>query len=108
MRYLSLPASSTQGPTGAQIAAFLQLLRDNPSRKIFVHCKCGADRTGVMVAAFRMAQEHRTPEQATAEMHTFHFRSFWLPAIRHTVRNFPQEYANNPVFANLRLPSAAH
>lgn len=105
MRYVSLPASSTQGPTGAQIAQFLQLLRDNPGRKIFVHCQHGADRTGVMIAAFRMAWEHWTSAQALAEMHAYHFHSFWLPAMRHTVRTFPQTYESNPVFASLRTPS---
>jgi len=107
MRYVNLPASATQGPTGAQIAQFLQLLRDNPGRKIFVHCKHGADRTGVMIAAFRMAWEDWTPAQAMAEMHAFHFHSFWLSAMRHTVRTFPQTYEGSPVFAPLRAPSPA-
>jgi len=105
MRYVSLPASPIQGPTGAQIAQFFQLLRDNPGRKIFVHCKHGADRTGVMIAVFRMAWEHWTPAQAMAEMHAFHFHSFWHPTMRHTVRTFPQTYKSNPVFASLRTPS---
>jgi len=105
MRYVSLPASPTQGPTDAQIAQFLQLLRDNPGRKIFVHCKYGADRTGVMIAAFRMAWEHWTPAQAMVEMHAFHFHSIWLPAMRHTVRTFPQTYEDNPVFAPLHTLS---
>lgn len=104
MRYLSLPASPTAGPSDEQIAAFLLLLRENSGRKIFVHCKRGADRTGVMIAAFRMAEEHWTPRQARAEMRAFHFHRIWLPAMRHRVRDFPKNYANNPVFAPLRQP----
>jgi tyrosine-protein phosphatase SIW14 len=108
MRYVSLPASATRGPTEEQIAEFLTLVRENQTLKIFVHCKLGADRSGVMIAAFRMTHEHWTPDQALAEMRSFHFHYFWLPTMIHTVRSFPKSYETSPVFATLRLAPAAH
>jgi tyrosine-protein phosphatase SIW14 len=108
MRYVSIPTSSYSGPTLDQIAEFLSLLRDSPARKIFVHCKYGADRSGVMIAAFRMTQEHWTPDQAMAEMLSFHFHRFWLPAMSHTVRDFPKSYQTSPAFAALRTAPSSH
>jgi protein-tyrosine phosphatase len=35
-------------------------IRTRPDTKVFVHCACGADRTRVMVAAYRIAIEHET------------------------------------------------
>jgi hypothetical protein len=60
-------------PSDNQVATFLKLFRDNPGRKIFVHCYFGDDRTGVMVASYRMAEQHWTTDQAYNEMRAFHF-----------------------------------
>ncbi len=55
-------------PASQQVAEFLNLLQANSRQKIFIHCHHGADRTGVMVAAFRIAMQNWTPQQALAEM----------------------------------------
>jgi protein-tyrosine phosphatase len=105
MRYIGMPVSGTTGPSDEQIAAFLALLRENAGRKLFVHCLHGADRTGVMIAAYRMSAEGWTAAQALAEMRAYHFHRLWLPAMRRTVREFPQRYASNPVFLPLHRPA---
>lgn len=102
MRYVGMPVSGQAGPDDEQIAAFLTLLRENAGRKIFVHCKYGADRTGVMVAAYRMSVEGWTVKQALQEMRDYHFHRIWLPAMRRTVREFPERYESSPVYRTLR------
>ncbi|HYA96717.1 MAG TPA: hypothetical protein VEH49_01380 [Methylomirabilota bacterium] len=103
MHYVGIPSSGTRGPTLEQIAGFLLLVRGHPGQKVFVHCHRGADRTGVMVAAYRISAQHWTAEQARAEMLDFHAYRF-LSAMGHTVRDFPGNYETNPAFASLRLP----
>ena len=102
LRYSSIPWSSWHRPDDTQVAEFLQLVRANPDKKIFVHCHHGADRTGVMVAAFRIAFEHWTPSQALAEMSEFHFHRFWYPHLKSYVEEFPQELLGNPQLRGLR------
>ncbi|MBZ5527139.1 MAG: tyrosine-protein phosphatase [Acidobacteriia bacterium] len=104
MRYIGMPVSGTAGPSEEQIAAFLGLLRENAGRKFFVHCLHGADRTGVMIAAYRMSAEGWTAAQALEEMRAYHFHRLWLPAMRRTVREFPRRYESSPVFMPLRQP----
>ena len=101
MRYVSLPASKIYGPTDEQVAQFLRMVRQNPSAKIFVHCNLGADRTGVMVAAYRMAQEQWTPDQAYNEMRLFHHNTFLIP-MGHSVKHFPERFRTEAAFAPLR------
>jgi protein tyrosine/serine phosphatase len=103
MRYVSIPTDFLDGPTLAQIAEFLFLVRGNPGQKIFVHCRYGSDRTSVMIASFRMTQDHWTLERARAEMFAYHFHQFWLPAMNRTVRDFPKNYESDPAFSKLRL-----
>ncbi|HUV86117.1 MAG TPA: hypothetical protein VMX79_03305, partial [bacterium] len=50
-------------------------------RPVFVHCHAGVDRTGFVVAAYRVKVEGWTPEKAYEEMARLGFHSFlfWWP-----------------------------
>jgi tyrosine-protein phosphatase SIW14 len=101
MRNVSIPTSAFFGPTDNQVAAFLQLLRDNPGKKIFVHCYFGDDRTGVIIASYRIAEDHWTADQAYNEMLAFHFHRHLL-LMGHYVKFFPANFAISPAFQSLR------
>ncbi len=103
MRFVSIPWPPMNAPRNAQVAEFLELLRANPGKKIFAHCRRGAERTGVMVAAYRMASEKWTPQQALDEMETFGFRGFWFRRLKKYVRAFPDQLDSDPT---LKLASA--
>ena len=106
MRYVSLATSSFFGPSDNEVATFLKLIRDNPKQKIFVHCYFGDDRTGVMIAAYRMAEQHWTADQAYNEMRFFHFHTY-LILMGHYVKDFPANFAASPAFTAIRDPSPA-
>ncbi|HEY1923651.1 MAG TPA: hypothetical protein VGG58_00275 [Candidatus Acidoferrum sp.] len=105
MRHVEIPTSAFLGPTDFQVATFLQLLRAHPNDKIFVHCYFGDDRTGVMIATYRMADEHWTSDEAYNEMRALHFHKHLL-RMGHHVKIFPADYALNPVFSSLRYDGA--
>jgi protein-tyrosine phosphatase len=100
-RYVEIPTSAFPGPTDFQVATFLHLLRGHPNDKIFVHCYFGDDRTGVMIATYRIADEHWTSDQAYNEMRAFHVHKHLL-LMGHHVKIFPADYALNPAFRSLR------
>ena len=96
MRFESLPWRTADSPTVDQVRAFLTLLHDHPERTVFVHCRKGVDRTGVMVALYRVAIDHWTTDQAIAEMKAFHYRYLLQPHLQAYVEAFPALLATEP------------
>jgi tyrosine-protein phosphatase SIW14 len=84
MHFIDMPVSGWSPPSNAQVAEFLKLFQKDATQKIFVHCYYGRDRTGVMVAAYRMAQQNWTPDQAASEMDSFGFHYHLYPAMKFT------------------------
>ena len=56
LQYVAIPWHCPW-PRDEVFARFLKLLQENKGKKVFVHCRLGDDRTGMMVAAYRMAEE---------------------------------------------------
>ena len=92
MHFVHIPVSGWAPPRAAQVAQFLALFQDHPGEKIFVHCRFGDDRTGVLVATYRMAVDRWSAEQAVKEMYFFGFHGFWHPAMKSFVDNFPGQW----------------
>lgn len=107
MRFVDIPLSGWSPPTNRQVAKFLKLFQQDGTQKIFVHCYFGSDRTGVMVAAYRMAQQNWTADQAVEEMYSFGFHYHLYPAMKSYVRKFPANFAGDHTFAPLQQASSA-
>jgi protein tyrosine/serine phosphatase len=65
MRYVNFPMDGFATPTRDQIDRALVLMDGND--KVFVHCKQGRDRTGTVIAAYRISREHWENARAMAE-----------------------------------------
>lgn len=65
MRYVSFPMDGFATPTAEQMARVLGLVDTGDT--VFVHCKLGMDRTGSVVAAYRIAREGWENPRALAE-----------------------------------------
>jgi protein tyrosine/serine phosphatase len=85
-----LPWRTSDVPSDAQVEAFLALFREQPAHTVFVHCREGVDRTGVMIALYRIAIDHFTTADAVAEMKAFHYRYFFHPHLQDYVEAFPK------------------
>jgi protein tyrosine phosphatase (PTP) superfamily phosphohydrolase (DUF442 family) len=103
MQYVAIPSQCSH-MTDEGIAKFLTILRDNPDKKVFVHCKYGVDRTGMMVAAYRISLGW-TAEESRREMESFGF-SLKHRMVCHGLgsfeSNFPNAFANSTAFEDLR------
>jgi len=93
-------------PKDETFAQFLTLLRDNPDKKVFVHCRVGDDRTSMMIAAYRMAFEDWSAERAKLEMEDFGFsfvhRHLICPRLASYEWNFPRRFRTSRAFQSLR------
>lgn len=95
MRFQRIPIGGFATPTDSDLTHFLQIVRDSPSQVVFVHCEFGRDRTGVMIAAYRIAIENWSSDQALAEMMQFGFNSAWHPSMITFVRDLPIRLQSN-------------
>lgn len=77
MRFVSMPMVTSRKPTQQQINNFLSVV-DNAHKTsdggaVFVHCHHGSDRTGTMIAIYRMLRDHYSYSQAYNEMLRYGF-----------------------------------
>jgi protein tyrosine/serine phosphatase len=89
LRYFSIPMTTHQPPTAAQLAEFMGIVDDPANQPVYVHCVGGRHRTGVMTAVYRMTDEAWTPDQAFAEMKKYQFgMDFLHPEFKKFVYEF--------------------
>jgi tyrosine-protein phosphatase SIW14 len=80
IHYENIPLSYWKIPTEQTIDRFLDLVSDTSNRPVFVHCFHGADRTGLLVACYRIARLGWTFQEAYDEMKRCGFHRF---GVRH-------------------------
>jgi protein tyrosine/serine phosphatase len=102
IHFVRIPVSGWNPPSNEQLAQFLSLFRSNPKEKVYVHCRLGEDRTGVFVAAYRMAFDGWSSEQAMNEMYFFGFNGMWHSSMKTFIRAFPSQLKTESVFADYR------
>jgi tyrosine-protein phosphatase SIW14 len=92
MKFVSIPLNYWNVPTTAIIDEFFDLIHDPANRPVYLHCFHGADRTGLMVAMYRITHEKWDFDRAYKDMvmhgfHRFRIRNFkwvlWRYAARH-------------------------
>ena len=99
LNYYVIPMSTRRAPTTDQLAMFFRLVND-PTQPVYVHCKGGRHRTGVMTAAYRMAFDGWTADQAYDEMKRYEFgTSFLHPEFKSYVYAFDRSRAPMPAAA---------
>lgn len=104
MRHVGIPWYCFH-PRDADIARFLKLTPENRGKKISVHCQTGDDRTGMMIAAYRMAEQGWTAQEAMREMEAFGFTSSHYvicPGLSSYEAEFPERFKTSPAFRSLR------
>ncbi len=87
MRYINVPLGRLGAPPAKKVAQILALLDAAPPEHIFVHCLRGSDRTGTVIACYRIAHDHWENRWALEEAKAFGMS--WLEfAMRRFVLNF--------------------
>ena len=87
MGYVHIPVASIDAPTPVDVQRFLAVVTDREAQPVYVHCMHGVDRTGAMIAAYRIAQQGWTNDDALAEMDHFGARGL-LEGLRRFVGGF--------------------
>jgi uncharacterized protein (TIGR01244 family) len=67
LRYFNIPLPNLGRPTDEQVARVMAIIDAPENWPVFIHCQRGSDRTGTIIAVYRIAKEGWTGERAQAE-----------------------------------------
>jgi protein-tyrosine phosphatase len=67
MKFINVPMTGLTPPSEAEIIKLLGILEGDTKGAVFVHCKRGADRTGAVIASYRIDHDHWDNQRALNE-----------------------------------------
>lgn len=67
LRYFSVPLPGLRRPKDSQVERILALINDSQNWPVFIHCHHGEDRTGTIIAVYRISNDGWSSEQAKKE-----------------------------------------
>ena len=84
--YTNVPLKGVGRPTHSQVATLLALIENLPS-PVFVHCEHGCDRTGTIIACYRIRSDRWSNDAALAEA-----RKYGLSKLERGMINYVREF----------------
>jgi uncharacterized protein (TIGR01244 family) len=90
MKYVSIPMKGMSTPSADQVRQVLALLNNADAQPVFVHCQRGADRTGAVIACYRILHDHWKNDAALQEARSYGM-SWFQKALQHYVMKFQPE-----------------
>ena len=84
------------------VVSFLKVASNPKNQPVFVHCAQGADRTGTMVAMYRIMIQNWKAEDALRELPAFGFHKIWKN-LKHYIEHLNIDKMNEKL-SNAREP----
>lgn len=81
MKFIASPITLFKLPGDERIDDLLDIISDPNNHPIFVHCKAGRDRTGLMIALYKAEVMKWDPAHAWAEAMQMGFRKYYFPLV---------------------------
>ena len=91
MHFVSVPMKGLSAPTEEQLTSVLRILNDSKQWPVFVHCRRGADRTGTIVACYRISHDSWNNQKAMAEAKAYGI-SIFERAMRGYIEHFKPSF----------------
>ena len=76
LKYFNVPLPVWGRPDDKGVRRVMEILAEPESGKVFVHCKDGVDRTGLIVALHRISQDGWHADEASAEALRYGMRRY--------------------------------
>lgn len=93
MNFYNIPLNALETPSDLDVNAILtQLIRSSKTNRVYLHCKHGKDRTGMISALYRVFYQNWNKERAYDEMLNMGFQWLLFPLRRYywyRVQNYP-------------------
>jgi tyrosine-protein phosphatase SIW14 len=92
LRYFNVPFDVLGRPSDEKIERALTIINAPENQPVFVHCKRGADRTGTVIAVYRISHDGWTSEQAKVEAKRYGL-SFWEVGMKNYIRDYYERHS---------------
>jgi protein tyrosine/serine phosphatase len=93
LRYFNIPLGRWSRPDDKEIEQVLSVINTPENQPVFVHCQHGADRTGVVIAVYRMAHDGWSSERAKNEAKHYGLKA-WQFGIKNYIDDFYKRRAH--------------
>ena len=90
LSFISVPLGNWSRPAKADIDKIMSMINDAGNQPVFVHCKRGADRTGTVIAIYRMTHDGWDAKQASDEAQKFGI-GWWQFAMRDFIHDYSRD-----------------
>lgn len=94
IKFIAVDLSNWFEPGAADIAEIMKDIDAPENQPVFVHCKRGADRTGTVVAVYRISHDDWTARHANDEAKRFGF-GWWQVWMKDYINDYYRDFKNN-------------
>jgi tyrosine-protein phosphatase SIW14 len=92
LRYFNVPMQGLSRPKDEQVERVLAIINDSQNWPVFIHCNHGKDRTGTIIACYRISHDGWTAEQAKAEAR--HYGMSWVQfGMKDYIKDYYEKHA---------------
>ncbi len=91
LRFVNVPLSNWRGPKEGSVEDIIKQLDLPGNQPVFIHCKRGADRTGTVIAVYRMTHDGWTADRANEEAEKFGF-GWWQFGMKHYINDYYRDH----------------
>jgi tyrosine-protein phosphatase SIW14 len=90
LRYFSVPLPGFGRPSDEQVEKVLAFIDDAKNWPVFVHCHHGEDRTGTIIAVYRISHDGWTVERAKKEA-----KHYGMSRFQFAMKDYIEDYARD-------------
>jgi protein tyrosine/serine phosphatase len=91
LRFINIPLNNWFSPHNEDIKSILSQIDSKEDQPVFVHCKRGSDRTGTVVAVYRITHDGWDADRANEEAKQFGF-GWWEVWMKHYINDYYDDY----------------
>jgi tyrosine-protein phosphatase SIW14 len=89
MKYVNIPMSGWKYAKDPQVEGFMKLMNDPATGVVYVHCKAGRHRTGLVGAIYRLEKYGWDYDKAYKEMKNYNYSSW---PVHYNIKSYVQDY----------------
>jgi protein tyrosine/serine phosphatase len=109
LKYYNISLNGVSSPSDEDVAEFLKIVNDPTSGKIYMHCKAGIHRTGVMGAVYRISHDGWDYDKTYQEMRNYEFSAgLFHGALKSFVKKYSERIAASKPASQRVIAATSH